>query len=341
MRLPGPGTPDPFDAPVLRWGILGSGNIASVMARSLTEGTSQRLEAVGSRSLERSRAFADQHGVARAHGSYEDLVADAGVDVVYVATPHSEHLAHALLAIGAGKHVLVEKAFTRDADQARVVFDAARDTGVTCVEAMWSAFLPGYDVIRRSVEAGLLGRLRTVGADLGRRLYPDGPERLARPELAGGALLDLGVYPLHLAMMLVPQVDDLRVTGSLTDLGVDEQETITWRGGDAVLATCTASMSARSPSNAVIAGTEARLDVAGPFYRPTHIRLVDRHERVLDEWSTDDDLSIGLRYEAAELARCAADGRLQSAAMPWSQTLRVMDLMDHVRRELGVRFPGE
>lgn len=341
MRLPAPGTPDPFDAPVLRWGILGSGNIAAVMARSLAEGTSQRLEAVGSRSLERSRAFADQHGVARAHGSYEDLVADPGIDAVYVATPHSEHLAHALLAIGAGKHVLVEKAFTRDGAQARQVFEAARAAGVTCLEAMWSRFLPGYDVIRRSVEAGSIGRLRTVDADLGRRLYPDGPDRLARPELAGGALLDLGVYPLHLAMMLVPQVDDLRVVGSLTDLGVDEQETVSWRGADAALATCTASMTARSPSTAVIAGTEARLDVAGPFYRPTTIALVDRHEQVVDTWSTDDDLTIGLRYEAAELARCAVDGTLESALLPWSQTVAVMDLMGRVRREIGVRFPGE
>ena len=159
------------------------------MTTALLEGTGQRVAAVGSRDAGRAKSFADRFSIARSYGSYEDLVADDDIDAIYIASPHSEHRSHALLAINAGKAVLVEKAFTRNAAEAREVIAAAEANAVTCVEAMWSVFLPGYDVVRRCVGAGMLGDLEHIVADHGQRLYPDGPPRLAAPELAGGALL--------------------------------------------------------------------------------------------------------------------------------------------------------
>lgn len=342
MALPAPRTPDPRDAPVLRWGILGLGGIAATMTTALLEGTRQRVVAVGSRDATRARAFAARFGIARAYGSYADLVADHEVDVVYVATPHSEHRDHALLAIAAGRHVLVEKAFTRNAAEARDVLTAAEVAGVTCLEAMWSRFLPDYDVVRRCVENGLLGDVRLIEADHGQRLYPDGPARLARPELAGGALLDLGVYPLHLAAMLMPAIEHVTAVGTLTALGVDEQESIALRDASGAVASLTATMSASTLTIASIAGTRARLDLGPYFYRPGEIRLLDPAGEVLDTWSAPaQDARLGLRYEAAELARLVADGRRESPLLPWVETLRVMELMDLVRRRLGVTLPGE
>lgn len=340
--LPSPRTLDARDAPVLRWGVLGCGRIAASMVTALREGTDQRVVAVGSRDLARARRFADRFSIGRAHGSYADLVADEEVDAIYVATPHSEHHAHALLAIGAGKHVLVEKAFTRNAAEARDVLDAARAAGVTCVEAMWSRFLPGYDVIRRAVEEDVIGRLRTIVADHGQRLHPDGPARLARPELAGGALLDLGVYPIHLAAMLMPRVDQLTAVGTLTDLGVDEQEVVGLRDASGVVAAVSATMTARTPTRAVISGTRARLEIGDVFYRPTWVRLVGLDGEEIDVWrETPGDTAIGLRHEAVELARCVGAGRAESALLPWAETLRVMELMDRVRAQIGMVLPGE
>lgn len=327
---------------MLRWGILGTGHIAAAMTTALLEGTHQRVVGVGSRDLDRARSFADRFGVARAHGSYEALLADPEVDAVYVATPHSEHHANALQVIAAGKHLLVEKAFTRNAAEAREVLAAADSAGVTCVEAMWSRFLPGYDVVRRSVEEGLLGDVRLIEADHGQLLHPDGPARLALPELAGGALLDLGVYPVHLAAMLMPSIDRVTAVGTLTPLGVDEQESISLRDRSGTVAALSACMSASTPTIASVAGTEARLELTRHFYQPAEIRLLDPTGRLLDTWQPqEDEARLGLRYEAVEVARLVEAGERESPLLPWSETLRVMDLMDQVRAQLGVVLPGE
>lgn len=342
MSLPAARTPDPRQSPVLRWGVLGAGGIASAMVTALAEGTRQQVVAVGSRDPDRARRFADRFSIPRAYGTYEDLLADPQVEAVHIATPHSEHHAHALMAIAAGKHVLVEKAFARNAAEAREVLVAARTAGVTCVEAMWSRFLPGYDIVRRSIEEGLLGEVRLIQADHGQLLYPDGPERLAQPALAGGALLDLGVYPLHLAAMVMPQIEQVHAVGTLTDLGVDEQESISLRDASGAVATLSACMSAATPTVASIAGTRARLELAGPFYRPTAIMCVDPAGTVLDTWTPGpDEARAGLHYEAVELARLAADGRQESALLPWAETERVMGLLDEIRAQLGVSLPGE
>jgi predicted dehydrogenase len=342
LSLPQPLTPDPMAALPVRWGVLGPGKIAHSFARALRDGTRQDITAVGSRSRARARAFAEEFGVPAAYGSYAELVADPHVDVVYVASPHSEHHDHAMLAIEAGKSVLVEKAFTRSIPEAEEVLAAGRERGVFVMEAMWTRFLPHLDVVRHAVETGLLGQVHTVIADHGQQLYPGGPERLAAPELAGGALLDLGVYPLSFASMVLGELGSLSAVGSLTEDGVDAQTSIVARTPSGQHAVLSASMVAKTPTTAVVCGTSARLEIAGDFYQPATITLRSPRGEVLDvREPAPEERTGGLRYEAAEVARCLHDGALESALMPGDETLRVMELMDEVRRQVGVRYPGE
>lgn len=343
LRLPEPRTPDPHDAPAIRWGVLAPGGIAHAFADAVAVGTASSVVAVGSRSRERAQDFADEFAIPRAYGSYEELVADTEVDAIYVASPHSEHRDHALLALEAGKPVLVEKAFTRSAAEAREVLAAADRQGLLVVEAMWSRFLPHYDVVRHVVETGLIGGLVSVFADHGQRLYPDGPARLSQPELAGGALLDLGVYPVSFADLVLGAPTSVSAAGTLTDLGVDATTTITVTGAGGGHGVLSCTMAGVTPCTAVVAGTEARLELSGTFYGAgSTIRLVSRTNEVLDErpGGLTNDVR-GFSYEAAEFARCLVAGETESPLLPHATTLRVMETMDDVRRQTGVVYPGE
>ena len=335
--------PDPMEAPPVRWGVLGPGGIATTFTEAVQQGTRSSVVAVGSRSAERAGAFAARHGVTRSHGSYEDLVADPDVDAVYVASPHSEHRAHALLALRAGKPVLVEKAFTRSLAEADDVLAEAGSRGLLAAEAMWSRYLPSYDVVRRTIEAGTLGEVLVVDADHAQLLWPDGPARLAQPELAGGALLDLGVYVVAFADHVFGGLDDVRATGTLSDLGVDVTSAITARGPGGGLAQLWCSMGAATSCPARVVGTRARLhlDEGGSFYgSAVRIRLVGPDDVVLDEW-VPEVVDHGFRFQVAEFARALEAGRTETWSVPWAATRRVMAAMDEVRRQVGVVYPGE
>lgn len=335
-----PTVPDPMESPRLRWGILGPGAIANAFALAVRDGTRSEVFAVGSRSHDRASVFARRHGVARSYGSYEDLVADDEVDAVYVATPHSEHRHHAMLALAAGKPVLVEKAFARNLAETEDVLEAARAAGLLAAEAMWSRYLPQYDVLRRTVADGTLGEVVLVQADHGQRLWPDGPQRLADPALAGGALLDLGVYPIALADHVLGPLEDVAALGTLSPEGVDVTVGITARSGGA-LARMTCTMAAATPGSGLVAGTEARIEMDGRFYGlGTTLRLVAPDDTVLDTWEPEPRTN-GFRYQIAEVARALAEGRTETWSVPWDATRRVMATMDEVRRIIGVRYPGE
>lgn len=345
LRLPDPRTSDPHEAPPLRWGVLAPGGIANAFADAVSVGTASEVVAVGSRDLGRAQTFADAHGVAAAYGSYEELVADPDVEAVYIASPHSEHHAHALLAIEAGKPVLVEKAFTRNVAEAREVLDAADARGLLVAEAMWARYLPHYDVIRQAVESGLLGDIVEVQADHSQHLYPDGPARLARPELAGGALLDLGVYPISFAQMVLGAPSAVTARGRLTDLGVDATSNLILEYGSGAQAVLTATMLGSGPVTAAVVGTEARLEIDGWFYSPTTVRLIGRQDGKAVELDRYDGALAedvrGFSYEAAEFARALGAGERGVPSMPLTATLEVMETMDEVRRQLGVVYPGE
>ncbi|MFH8342581.1 Gfo/Idh/MocA family protein [Streptomyces sp. AM6-12] len=338
--LTAPRTPSPRDAPVLRWGVIAPGGIAASFVEALRTHTGQRVVAVGSRDADRARAFAGRFGIPAAYGSYAEVLDDAQVDIVYIASPHSEHHAHALMAIQAGKHVLVEKAFTRNAVEAEQLTTAARRQGVFCMEAMWTRFLPHMDVVRQVLDLGLLGDVLTVTADHGQFMNPRTAYRLFAPELAGGALLDLGVYPVSFAWMVLGPFASITAVGDTTDTGVDAQASIVVTNDAGAHGLLNTTLHARTPTTASVSGTRARLEIEGDFYAPATVRLVNRsneplgcHVPVLREG--------GLCYEAAEAARCVAAGRLESDLMPLEETLRVMRALDRIRADLGVSFPSE
>ena len=338
--LPDSRIPDAIDAPAIRWGVLAPGGIAHSWASALHATTASRVVAVGSRSLERAQEFASEFGVERAYGDYEALVGDDEIDAVYVASPHSHHHEHALLALGAGKPVLVEKAFTRNAAEAVEVVEAARSRGLLTVEAMWTRFLPHMDVVRRALEEGLLGEVVAVEADHGQLLYPDGPQRMVDPALAGGALLDLGIYPVAFAHLALGEFAAIHATGTLVESGVDGSETIAVTNPGGAIGTLSATMRAKTPVAASVTGTKGRLEVDGWFYQPNRVRLIDNDDRELDRFEPP-SRDHGLAYEAAEFARLLAAGKTESDLLPLDETLRLMQVLDEVRRQLGVRFPDE
>ncbi|WP_420124152.1 Gfo/Idh/MocA family protein [Nakamurella sp.] len=332
-------TPNPLDAPPLRWGVLAPGRIAAAFVTAVSRYTRQRVVAVGSRSLDRASAFAAEHGIDRAVGSYQELVDDPAVDVVYVASPHSEHAAQAGLAVAAGKHVLVEKAFTRNAAQARHLVAAARAAGVLAVEAMWTRFLTQTDVLARLLADGVLGEVTTVLADHGQHFAPDPQSRLFAPELAGGALLDLGIYPISFASFVLGAPDSVVATGSRTATGVDAQVSMTLSTGTAQ-ACLNTTLLAATPTTASVSGTAGSVEITGPFYAPASMILTTADGRAVRE---PDPVAghLGLCFEAAHVAQLIADGATESPLLPLDETVRILETVDEIRRQVGVRYPGE
>ena len=320
--------------------MLAPGNIAASFFDAVSRQTRQRLIAVGSRSEERARTFASRFGADRAYSSYEQLVADPEVDAVYVASPHSEHAAHALLAIGAGKPVLVEKPFARNAAEATTVLQAARAAGVLAMEAMWTRFLPQTDVIDQLLADGALGDVVTVLADHGQWFAPDPSSRLFDPNLAGGALLDLGVYPISFAAFVLGQPDSILATGTLTDTGVDAQVSLVLSTGNAQ-ACLNTTLLAKTPTAASICGTAARIELSGPFYATGVLTLVDNAGDRLTRPADPIGGHEGLCYEAAHVAGLIADGATDSPVLPLADSISVLRTIDEARRQLGVHFPGE
>jgi predicted dehydrogenase len=312
----------------LRWGILGTGLIAGAFAADLVHTDTGEVTAVGSRSRAGAEAFGDRYAIARRHASYEALVADPDVDVIYVATPHSFHHENALLALEAGKHVLVEKAFTMNAAEAIELVVAARARGLFLMEAMWTRFLPHVVQIRRLLADGALGRVVTVMADHGQWFAFDPSSRLFAPELGGGALLDLGVYPVSFASMVLGEPTRIEAILEPAPTGVDGQVSILLghHGGAQAVLNCTSS--AVSPTRASIVGTDGRIDVDGPFYANVGFTFTPR-QGTPTRFEAPERVH-GLYYEAAEVARCIANGLLESPLMPLDETVQIMTTMDAV-----------
>ncbi|QIK84428.1 Gfo/Idh/MocA family protein [Sanguibacter sp. HDW7] len=341
VALPGPvptSVPDPASAPPVRWGILGAGWIAGSFAEAVRGSTRSQVAAVASRDRVRGERFATAHGIPTTHIGYDALVADEHVDVVYVATPHSEHREHALLAIEAGKHLLVEKAFTRNVAEAREVFDAARAAGTFVMEAMWTRHLPHVAALRQVIASGVIGEVRHVAADHGQWFGFDPKHRLFAPELAGGALLDLGVYPVSFAHDLLGVPSTVTAVGELTETGVDGQVSIVLDHGGRAQSTLSTTLWAKTPTVGLVSGTLGRIEIAGDFYAPTAFRVALRDGTT---WTYERPVAHGLAYEAAEVARCVTEGLTESPRMTWQDTLDVMTTLDEVRRQVGVVYPGE
>jgi len=323
----------------LRWGILATGGIAHAFTSDLrTAGLD--IRAVGSRRPEAAAAFAAEFGIPHAHGSYEELAADPDVDIVYVATPHPMHAEDALLCLKAGKHVLVEKSFTVNARQAQEVRDAAAAAGLLAMEAMWTRYLPHMRRIREIVAAGTLGQVRSLFADHTQKLPSDPTHRLNDLALGGGALLDLGIYPVSFAWDVLGAPETVTARATLGETGADtEVATIFTHSGGAVSTTFSSSRTA-GPNTAHVLGTDARIDIDRVWYSPTSFRVTAPDGRVLEEYRSQID-GRGMQYQALEAERIIAEGRHDSDILPIDETVAIIATLDEVRRQIGVRYAAD
>ena len=326
-----------MDTPV-RWGIVGPGGIAAAVVPDFACVAGARPVAVASRSAERAAAFAAAHGIDRAYGSYRGIVDDPDVDVLYVATPHPQHHAIALAALRAGKAVLVEKAFTATVAGAREVVDAARHAGVFAMEAMWTRFQPAVVRLRELLAAGVVGEVTGVQANLGGVREYDPASRFYDPALGGGALLDLGVYAVSFAQMVLGTPHTVTAHGVRTPSGVDAETALLLGYADGRTATLTTSLRTPLPGQARVFGTGGWIELLPPpgFFRPTSL-VLHRPGAAPDE-ITAPALGAGFAHELAEVTECVRAGRTESAVMPLDDTLAVQGVLEEAARQLGVRF---
>lgn len=333
--LPAPIVTPLRGGPVLRWGVLAPGEIAGDFVTTLHANTDQRVHAVASRSAERAATFAATHGIPRNYDSYDQLVADPDIDVVYVAAPHSEHRRLALLAISAGKHVLIEKPIAVNAQQAEEVAVAAASAGVFVMEAMWSRYLPQADVIARLLVDGVLGDVRLATVSLGWKFPFDPAGRAFDPVLGGGAMLDAGVYSLWFSQFVLGNPQTVLATGSLASTGVDVQSAVAITSARGAQASITTSILVDTPGLAAIYGTDARVEFDTGFVFPARFRLITDGAELV--WQDESGLAgrDGLAWEAVALAQYVADGRLQSPVHSLDQSISLMRTIDEVRRQLG------
>ncbi|MEA9862640.1 Gfo/Idh/MocA family protein [Xanthomonas campestris] len=326
--------------PSLRWGILGPGVIATAFVKAMRGHTRQQPFAVASRSRARAEAFAQAWSIPRAYDSYQALVDDPQVDIVYIATPHSEHLAQGLLALRAGKHVLIEKPITTFAADARVLVQEARARGLFLMEAMWSRYLPHALVLRALAENGVLGSVRHVFADLSQLGPSDPAHRQRNPALGGGALLDLGVYTVQLSSMLLGTPTAITATGVLTDTGVDAFSTLVLSHGQHAQSTLISSIVGRSTSTAYVSGTEARVDLGASFHNPTTLQLAGNSDATAAAlWQDPTGIRgyDGLCWQATAAARFIGEGRTESPLHPLDEVVQIMTTLDTARAQLGMR----
>lgn len=321
------------------WAVLGPGNIAHKFADSLALLPDARLHAVASRSLSKAQAFASQYAAPHAVGSYEELLTVPGIDAVYVATPHSEHHAHTLLCLRGGLPVLCEKAFALNARQAAEMISVAQTQGVFLMEAFWTRFFPAVNHALDLVRSGIIGEVKHLAADFG-FLATQGPEgRLFNPTLAGGSLLDIGVYPLFISKLFLGDPSVVRAVSVPAATGVDLACTMALAYASGATASLFSTLSAPTDNLCVLYGTKGQLHLTGRFHAATGVRvqlLGQPAEHIPFERE-----GLGYHYEAAHVQHCLAQGLRESPLLPLSFSLELMQLLDAVRAQIGLRYPGE
>jgi predicted dehydrogenase len=323
----------------IRWGILGTGWIAEqfvtdILASGIT------VTAVGSRSQESADAFAEKFGIPTAHGSYEALAADPEVDVVYVATPHPMHADNATLVLNAGKHALVEKPFTLNAAEAQRVVDLAASKNLVVLEAMWTRWLPHMVRLREILAAGTIGDVRTVIADHNQKLSSDPKHRINAPELGGGALLDLGIYPVSFAWDVLGEPQSTIAISSPTATGVDRQTAIIFGYADGQQAILHTALDTAGPNTGSVIGTDGWIALRATFYAPTNFTVFDSTGAVVEEY-VDSVEQRGMQFQAWEAERLIAAGTPAGDILSPSETVGIMGSLDEVRRQIGLVYPGE
>jgi predicted dehydrogenase len=338
-RLPESRVPDPRVAPRMRWGVIGTGWIADRFVRALQQNTDQSVLAVAARNAERAAVFAQAHGIERSHSTPEQMVSGADLDVVYVATTHPAHLPTALLSLEAGKPTVVEKPLGLNASEARRIADAARQARVFCMEALWMVFLPKFDVIRQILYSGLLGDVRSVLADHGEWFPAD--HRIMDAAQAGGPMLDLGTYPVSFATWVLGAPLRVQAAGQSHPSGVNGEAVAILTAADDRLAMLHTTILGNTPTRASVIGTEASLEIDGPFYQPGPFVVRSSDGTRILEYREPAIGHAGLHFEAAEAVRCIAAGAIESPIRPLADSIATLDVMDEIRRQIGIRYPTE
>ena len=333
-----PGTAG-LSTPRARWGILGTGFIAGLQTPDLVDNGSV-VQAVGSRTMASATDFAARFRIPTSHGSYADLVADPDVDVVYVSTPHPFHHENALLALDAGKHVLIEKPFAMNAWQAREIVELAETKGLIALEAMWTRYLPHMVRIRELIRSGALGEVRTVIADHNQNLPKDPAHRLNDPALGGGALLDLGIYPVSFAFDVFGAPTGIRAAASMTETGVDRQTAMIFEYGGGQQAVLHCALDTAGPNQASIIGTEGRIEIPSVWYTPSAFTRYDADGNVVERFD-EPVTGRGMQYQAQEMERLIAAGSIANDILPPRQSVQVMEAMDEVRRQIGLAYASD
>jgi predicted dehydrogenase len=323
----------------IRWGILATGEIAHQFAADLPAADGAELLAVGSRELAKAEKFAGQFKIPRCYNSYDKLLADKDIDAIYVATPHPLHVENTIAALQAGKAVLCEKPFAVNAAEARRMIAAARQHRRFCMEAMWTRFLPVHVRLRELLGQGAIGQVQMLTADFGFASSPEKEDRLFNPAMAGGSLLDVGVYPIALSFMVLGPPSRIIAQACIGPTGVDERAAMIFRYGTGALALLSSAIATATPQEAILCGSEGRIRLPRPWWRGEKIILSrpDREDEVIE-------LPIvgnGLHYEADEVARCLRKGLRQSRIMPLAETLKIARTMDRIRRQWKLSYPFE
>ncbi len=320
------------------WGILGPGGIARAFAKDLTLLEGHTIGAVGSRSIDNAHSFAKDFG-GTAYGSYEQLVKDPTIDAIYVATPHPAHHDNVILALSAGKPVLCEKPFAVNAGEAQAMVDAAAKNKVALMEAMWARFLPHYSKVREIIASGVLGPILSIHADHGQRLADQNIPRLVEPHLAGGALLDLGIYPISFAHMILGNPASITSSAIMTNKGVDAQTSMIFTYQSGAQSVLTTTMIEQTPCRAVVAGLHGWLEIDRTFYNPASMRVVLNDGTVTQYPNTY--TGHGLREQAESFKQLVQSGKVQSEILSWQDTIDIMKTMDAVREQIGLKYPFE
>ena len=321
----------------IKVGILGLGGIARKMANTVNKTEGAVLYAAGSRDIEKAKIFAKEFGAEKAYGSYEELAADPEVQLIYIATPHAFHAENAMLCLEHGKHVLIEKPAAVNKKQAEQVFEKAREKNLFAGEAMWSRFQPIQRTLEEIIASGTIGEVTCVTANTGGAMT--NVPRLALPELAGGALLDVGIYPLNFASMIIKEpIKKITSTAVLTEKGVDGQNAFVITYGSGKMAILGSSMLSEMDSLGVVYGTKGRIEADFVInIRSLKVITNDGSEKTITRPSQD----TGFEFELTAAVDAIKNGRSEFPEMPHSETVRMLEIMDGLRKEWGVRYPFE
>jgi predicted dehydrogenase len=322
----------------LRWGIMGPGGISVTILEEFRL-VGIKVEAVGSRSIDRAIAYAAKHGISKAYGSYRELVSDPELDVIYISTTHNAHVENAKLALEAGKHVLLEKPFTLNANEARQLVELARSKKVFLMEAMWTRFLPNHVDLFQKLSEGLIGKPLYLLADHNQYLPREIAPRLHDSSLGGGSLIDLGVYPISLANRIFGKPTRIQAAASIMPGKIDESMAAIFEYEEGRQAVIHSSLRVTGPVKAFLLGDKGRIEIEKPFFAHSSFTAFDMKDQMLYKYEGNIE-GRGMQYQGLEVERCIEAGLLESPIMSLNETIEIMEVMDEIRGQTGIEYSG-